>query len=94
MELQITDIVAIACQLTDIGFPVSDQLLASTIRVKLPESWDMLKTVLANTTGGAQSSKGVISQVLAKEHRQVHAAGGDATAYFAKSTPKGKKKGK
>ncbi len=94
MELQITDIVAIACQLTDIGFPVSDQLLAGVIRVKLLESWDTLKTVLANTTGGAQSSKGVISQVLAKEHRQVHAAGGDATAYFAKSTPKGKKKGK
>jgi len=60
MELQIADVVAIARQLTDIGFPISDQLLASTIRVKLPESWDTLKTVLANTTGGAQTSKGVI----------------------------------
>jgi len=38
MELQIADVVAIARQLTDIGFPISDQLLAGTIRVKLPES--------------------------------------------------------
>jgi len=50
--------------------------------------------VLANTTGGAQTSKGVISQVLADEHHRVHAAGGDAMAYYAKGTPKGKKKGK
>jgi hypothetical protein len=92
MELQIADVVAIACQLTDIGFLVSDQLLASVIRVKLLESWDTLKMVLANTSGGAQSSKGIISQVLAKEHRWVHAAGGDAMAYFAKGALKGKKK--
>jgi hypothetical protein len=38
MELQIADIVSITCQLTDIGFPITDQLLASVIRVKLPES--------------------------------------------------------
>jgi len=94
MELQIADVVAIARQLTDIGFPILDQLLASAIRVKLPESWDTLKTVLANTTGGAQTSKGVISQVLAEEHCCVHAAGGNATAYYAKGTAKGKKKGK
>jgi hypothetical protein len=94
MEPQIANVMAIARQLTDIGFPISDQLLASTIRVKLPESWDMLKTVLANTTGGALTSKGVISQVLAEEHHRVHAAGGDTTAYFTESAPKGKKKGK
>ena len=94
MEPQITDVVSIACQLTDIRFPITDQLLASTIRVKLPGSWDTLKTVLTNTTGGAQTSKGVISQVLAKEHCWVYAAGGDATDYYAKSAPKGKKKGK
>jgi hypothetical protein len=74
--------------------PIMDQLLAGTIRVKLPGSWDTLKTVLANTTGGAQTSKGIISQVLAEEHCQVHAAGGNATAHYAKSAPKGKKKGK
>jgi hypothetical protein len=85
MEPQIADVMSIACQLTDIGFPITDQLLASAIRVKLLGSWDTLKMVLANTTGGAQTSKGVISQVLAEEHRQVHAAGGDATAYYAKS---------
>jgi hypothetical protein len=94
MEPQITDIMAIAHQLTDIGFPISDQLLAGAIRVKLPESWDTLKTVLANTTGGTQTSKGIISQVLAEEHHHVHAAGGDATAYYAKGAVKGKKKGK
>ena len=94
MELQIADIVSIAHQLTDIGFPIMDQLLASMIRVKLPGSWDTLKMVLANTIGGAQTSKGVISQVLAEEHRRVHTAGGDTTAYYAKSALKGKKKGK
>jgi hypothetical protein len=94
MEPQIADVMSIARQLIDIGFPIMDQLLASAIRVKLPGSWDTLKMVLANTTGGAQTSKGVISQVLAKEHHQVHIAGGDATAYYTKSTLKGKKKGK
>jgi hypothetical protein len=71
-----------------------DRLLAGTIRVKLPGSWDTLKTVLTNTTGGAQTSKGIISQVLAEEHCQVHTAGGNTTAYYAKSALKGKKKGK
>jgi len=94
MEPQITDIMSIAHQLTDIGFPIIDQLLASAIRVKLPGSWDTFKTVLANTTGGAQTSNGVISQVSAKEHHWVHTAGGDTTAYYTKSAPKGKKKGK
>ena len=94
MEPQITDIMSIACQLTDIGFPIMNQLLAGAIRVKLPGSWDTLKMVLANTTGGAQTRKGVISQVLAEECYWVHAVGGNATAYYAKSTLKGKKKGK
>ena len=94
MELQITYVVAITHQLIDIGFLISDQLLAGAIRVKLLESWDTLKTVLASTTGGAQTSKGIILQVLAEEHRQVHAAGGNATAYYTKGAPKGKKKGK
>ena len=69
-----------------------DQLLAGVIRIKLLESWNTLKTVLTNTGGTAQTSKGVISQVLAEEHRHVHAAGRDAATYFAKATPKGKKK--
>ncbi len=94
MELQIADVVSIACQLTDIGFSISDQLLAGAIRVKLLKSWNMLKTVLANTGGTVQSSKGVISQILAKEHHLVHAKGGDTTVYYARSTPKGKKKPK
>ena len=92
MEPQIAEVVLIACQLTDIGFPITDQLLAGAIRIKLPESWNTLKMVLANTGGTAQTSKGVISQILAKEHCCVHTAGGDAATYFAKATPKGKKK--
>jgi hypothetical protein len=92
MEPQIAEVVLTTCQLMDIGFPITDQLLASMIRIKLPESWNTLKTVLANTGGMAQTSKGVISQVLAEEHRRVHAAGGDAATYFAKAAPKGKKR--
>jgi len=79
-------------QLTDIGFPITDQLLVGAIRVKLPESWNTLKTVLANTGGKGQTSKHVISQILAEEHRRIRAAGGDATTYFAKSSSKAKKK--
>jgi len=92
MELQIAEVVSISCQLMDIGFPITDQLLTSAIRVKLLESWDTLKTVLVNTRGMGQSSKGVISQILAKEHYCVHATGGDATAYYTKSALKRKKK--
>jgi hypothetical protein len=91
MEPQIAEVVLTAHQLIDISFPITDQLLASTIRIKLLESWNTLKTVLTNTGGMAQTSKGVISQVLAKEHHCVHAAGGDAAAYYAKATLKGKK---
>ncbi len=49
MELQIAEVVSITCQLTDIGFPVSDQWLTGMIKVKLPATWDTLKTVLSNT---------------------------------------------
>jgi hypothetical protein len=38
MEPQITEVVSIAYQLMDIGFPIIDQLLAGAIRIKLPES--------------------------------------------------------
>ncbi len=52
----------------------------------------MLKTVLTNAEEGKLTSKGVISQILAEEHCRIHAAGGDATAYYAKSSGKVKKK--
>jgi len=52
----------------------------------------MLKTVLTNAKEGKLTSKGVISQILAEEHCRIHAAGGDATAYYAKSSGKVKKK--
>jgi hypothetical protein len=67
MEPQIAEVVSIMQQLTDVGFPITDQLLAGAIRVKLPESWDTLKTILANTGGKHQMSKSVISQILAEE---------------------------
>jgi len=38
MEPQIAEVVSIAHQLMDIGFPIMDQLLTSTIRIKLLES--------------------------------------------------------
>jgi len=91
IEPQIAEVVSIAHQLMDIGFPITDQLLAGAIRIRLPESWNTLKTVLENTGGMAQTSKGIISQVLAKEHHHVHTAGGDMTAYYTKATSKGKK---
>ena len=92
MEPQIANVVSITCQLNNMGFPVSDQWLTAILKVKLPESWETLKTVLANAEEGKQTSKGVISQILAEEHRRIRAAGGDTTAYFTKSTAKGKKK--
>ena len=58
----------------------------------MPESWNTLKTVLANTGGSKQMSKNVISQILAEESRRIWAAGRDAIAYFAKSLAKAKKK--
>ncbi len=51
----------------------------------------MLKTVLTNAEEGKQTSKRVISQILAKEHCCICMAGGDATAYYTKSLGKGKK---
>jgi hypothetical protein len=53
IEPQIAEIMSIARQLTDIGFPITDQLLARAIRIKLLELWNTLKTVLANTEGMA-----------------------------------------
>jgi hypothetical protein len=38
LEPQIAKVVSIACQLTDIGFSITNQLLTGVVRVKLPES--------------------------------------------------------
>jgi hypothetical protein len=92
MVPQIAEVVSIMRQLTNIRFPITDQLLTSTVRVKLLESWDTLKTILANMGGKNQMSKSVISQILAEEQCHIQAAGGDTSAYFTWSTGKGKKK--
>jgi hypothetical protein len=94
MEPQINNIVSIACQLYTINFPVSDQWLTGMLRVKLPPSWNTLKTVLAHVEDKKLTSKGVIAQILAEEHRCIREDGGDAKAYYAKSLGKGKGKPK
>jgi len=92
MEPQIAEVISITRQLTDIGFPVSDQWLTGMIKVKLLATWDTLKMVLSNTGQSQQMSKGVISQILAEEHHHIRATRGNTTAYFTKSMGKGKKK--
>ena len=94
MEPQIASIVSIARQLNAINFPVSDQWLTGMLRVKLPPSWNTLKTVLAHVDDGKLTSKGVIAQILAEEHRRICEDGGDAKASYAKSSGKGKGKQK
>jgi hypothetical protein len=94
MEPQITSIVSIARQLNAINFPVSDQWLTGMLRVKLPASWNTLKTMLAHVDDGKLTSKGVIAQILAEEHRHIREDGGDAKAYYVKSSNKGKGKQK
>ena len=92
MEPQIANLISITCQLSDLKFPMTDNWVTGLIKVKLPASWETLKTVLANTEEGKLTSKEVIGQILAEEHHCICAAGGDATAYYTKSSGKGKKK--
>jgi hypothetical protein len=94
MEPQINNIVSIARQLNAINFPISDQWLTGMLRVKLPPSWNTLKTVLANVKDKKLMSKGVIAQILAEKHRCIREDGRDAKAYYAKSLGKGKGKPK
>ena len=70
---------------------MTDNWVIGLIKVKLPVSWKTLKTVLANAEEGKLTSKGVIAQILAKEHCCICKARGDATAYYTKSSGKGKK---
>jgi hypothetical protein len=92
MESQIANIISIARQLNAINFPISDQWLTGMLRVKLPLSWNTLKTVLAHVDDRKLMSKGVIAQILAEEHRCIREDGGDTKAYYAKSSNKGKGK--
>jgi hypothetical protein len=92
MESQIANIVSIMHQLNAINFPVSNQWLTGMLRVKLPPSWNTLKTVLAHVDNGKLMSKGVIAQILAEEHCRICKDGGDAKAYYAKGSGKGKGK--
>jgi len=92
MEPQIANLLTITHQLSDLKFPMTDNWVTGLIKVKLPASWETLKTVLANAEEGKLTSKGVIGQILAEEHCCIHMARGDATAYYAKSSGKGKKK--
>jgi hypothetical protein len=92
MEPQIANVISIACQLNAINFAVSDQWLTSMLRVKLLVSWNTLKTVLAHVKDGKLTSKGVIVQILAKEHHCICEDGRDAKAYYMKSLGKGKGK--
>ena len=92
MEPQIANVISIARQLNAINFPVSDQWLTGMIKVKLPLSWNTLKTILAHVKEGKQTSKGIIAQILAEEHHRIREDGGDAKAYYAKSLGKGKGK--
>jgi len=94
MEHQIASIISIAHQLNAINFLISDQWLTSMLRVKLLPSWNTLKTVLAHIDDGKLTSKGVITQILAEEHRHIYEDGGDAKAYYTNSSGKGKGKQK
>ncbi len=94
MEPQINNVISITRQLNAINFAVSDQWLTGMLRVKLPLSWNTLKTVLAHIEDGKLTSKAVIAQILAKEHRRICEDSGDAKAYYAKSIGKGKGKPK
>jgi len=92
MEPQINNIISIMRQLNMINFPVSDQWLMGMLRVKLPLFWNTLKTMLVHIEDKKLMSKGVIAQILAKEHRRIHKGGRDSKAYYAKSLGKGKGK--
>src|SRR6266851_7614627 len=92
MEPQIANLISITHQLSNLKFPITNVWVTGLIKVKLPVLWEMLKTILANTEEGKLTSKGVISQILAEEHCHIRTAGGDTTAYYAKSSGKVKKK--
>jgi hypothetical protein len=92
MKSQIANHLTITCQLSDLKFLITDNWVTRLIKVKLPASWEMLKTVLTNAKEGKLTSKGVIGQILAKEHHYIYVARGDTSAYYTKSLGKGKKK--
>jgi len=92
MEPQIANLISITCQLSDLKFPITDLWVTGPIKVKLLALWEILKTILTNAKKGKLTSKGVISQIVAKEHCCIHIAGGDTTVYYTKSLGKEKKK--
>ena len=91
MQPQLVALTQTAQQLVTAGLPVDDKLLAYLLVLRLPPSYATLRTVLSNTERTKITSKGIITQILAKERQRVRAAGGDVTVYYANAKAKAKR---
>ena len=58
------------------------------IIMAVPNTLQMLKSILFNKDDATITSDTVIEQILVDEERCVHALGGTTTAYFAKASKK------
>jgi hypothetical protein len=82
---QIDSIVLTARQLEFLKLSIDDKVPAYIIALRLPDSYDTLKTILCNTESAKLSSTGVASQILAEEQRRIRTSGGNAVAFYAKA---------
>ena len=71
-----------------IGCGVNDKMLAYIIIMAVPNTLQMLKSILFNKDDMTIMSDAVIKQILVDKEHCVHASGGTATAYFTKASKK------
>jgi len=69
MQPQVNALTMTVQQMASAGLPVDNKLLAFLLILRLPNSYNTLKTVLSSMDSSKATTKGMASQILAKECR-------------------------
>jgi LTR polyprotein gag-polypeptide-like protein len=91
MEPQIERLLATACNLKSLGFPLDKKVIVFAIIMSLLESLSMLKIVLYGVKGADLSTDSIMGQIYLDKSHRVRVSGSIAVTFFVKAT---KKKGK
>jgi LTR polyprotein gag-polypeptide-like protein len=91
MKPQIKKLLAAACNLKSLGFPLNEKVVAFAIVTSLPESLSMLKTVLYGAKGANLTINSITAQIYLDKTHCVHASGSSAITFFAKAAKKKRK---
>jgi len=67
MQPQVNALTMTSQQMASAGLPVDNKLLAFLLVLRLPDSYNTLKTILSSMDSSKVATKGMASQILAEE---------------------------